>query len=163
MARNLRHRVASAIRKAGFRHEAMEDSLHFDIPVQSRVRPVRRARAPQRAAERPELLAAEPINLYHWAAVATGDCVDVRGHGLCCRHADAHAGRKRHECRVCRTQWRSCAWRHASRDAVAAFGASRATQYAGVRDGGANGNGTSDARPGGSFIRWFCRIRDQWH
>jgi hypothetical protein len=27
-------------------------------------------RAPQRAAERPELLAAEPINVYHWAAVA---------------------------------------------------------------------------------------------
>src|SRR5476649_191401 len=48
----------------------MEDSLHFDIPVQSRVRPVRRARTPQRAAERPELLTAEPINLYHWAAVA---------------------------------------------------------------------------------------------
>jgi len=47
----------------------MEDSLHFDIPVQPRVRPVRRARSPQRAAERPELLAAEPINLYHWAAV----------------------------------------------------------------------------------------------
>jgi predicted phage tail protein len=48
----------------------MEDSLHFDIPVQQHVRPVRRARAPQRAAERSELLAAEPINLYHWAAVA---------------------------------------------------------------------------------------------
>ncbi|WP_158936515.1 hypothetical protein [Burkholderia sp. S171] len=48
----------------------MEDSLHFEIPVQPRVRPVRRARAPQRAAERPELLTAEPINLYHWAAVA---------------------------------------------------------------------------------------------
>lgn len=50
----------------------MEDSLHFDIPVQQRVRPVRRVRAPQhaqRAAERPELLAAEPINVYHWAAV----------------------------------------------------------------------------------------------
>jgi hypothetical protein len=63
------HSVASAKQKAGFRHEAMEDSLHFDIPVQSRARPVRRARASQRAAERPELLAAEPINLYHWAAV----------------------------------------------------------------------------------------------
>jgi hypothetical protein len=63
------HGVASATRKAGFRHEAMEDSLHFDIPVQSRVRPVRRVRAPQRVPERPELLAAEPINLYHWAAV----------------------------------------------------------------------------------------------
>lgn len=63
------HGVASAKRKAGFRHEAMEDSLHFDIPAQSRVRPVRRARATQRAAELPELLAAEPINLYHWAAV----------------------------------------------------------------------------------------------
>jgi hypothetical protein len=48
----------------------MEDSLHFDIPVQQRTRPVRRARAPQRAAERPELLSAEPINVYHWAAVA---------------------------------------------------------------------------------------------
>jgi len=48
----------------------MEDSLHFDIPVQPRVRPVRRARAQPRAAERPELLTAEPINLYHWAAVA---------------------------------------------------------------------------------------------
>jgi hypothetical protein len=47
----------------------MEDTLHFDIPAQSRVRPVRRVRATQRAAERPELLAAEPINLYHWAAV----------------------------------------------------------------------------------------------
>ena len=55
---------------AGFRHEAMEDSLHFDIPAQARLLPVRRARAPQRAAERPELLAVEPINLYHWAAVA---------------------------------------------------------------------------------------------
>lgn len=62
--------VASAIDKAGFRHEAMEDSLHFDIPAQPRVRPVRRARAQQRAAGRPELPAAEPINLYHWAAVA---------------------------------------------------------------------------------------------
>jgi hypothetical protein len=48
----------------------MEDSLHFDIPVQQRVRPVRRVRAPQRVAEHPELLAAEPINVYHWAAVA---------------------------------------------------------------------------------------------
>ena len=48
----------------------MEDSLHFEIPVQSRVRPVRRARAPQRTVERPELLTTEPINLYHWAAVA---------------------------------------------------------------------------------------------
>ena len=48
----------------------MEDSLHFEIPARPRARPVRRARAPQRAAERPELLAAEPINLYHWAAVA---------------------------------------------------------------------------------------------
>ena len=48
----------------------MEDSLHFDIPVQQRVRPVRRARVPQRAAGRPELVAAEPINLHHWAAVA---------------------------------------------------------------------------------------------
>lgn len=48
----------------------MEDSLHFDIPVQQRVRPFRRVRAPQRAAESPELLAAEPINVYHWAAVA---------------------------------------------------------------------------------------------
>jgi hypothetical protein len=48
----------------------MEDSLHFDIPVQQRARAVRRVRAPQRAAERPELLAAEPINVYHWAAVA---------------------------------------------------------------------------------------------
>jgi hypothetical protein len=47
----------------------MEDTLHFDIPAQSRVRPVRRVRASQRA-ERPELLVAEPINLYHWAAVA---------------------------------------------------------------------------------------------
>jgi hypothetical protein len=50
----------------------MEDSLHFDIPVQPRVRPVRRARAAQRVAERPELLAVEPINLYPWAAVALG-------------------------------------------------------------------------------------------
>src|ERR1700710_3212550 len=66
---NPAHGVASAKRKAGLRHEAMEDSLHFDIPAQSRVRPVRRARALQRASERPELLAAEPINLYHWAAV----------------------------------------------------------------------------------------------
>ena len=49
---------------------AMEDSLHFDIHVQQRARPARRARAPQRADERPELLAAEPINVYHWAAVA---------------------------------------------------------------------------------------------
>jgi predicted phage tail protein len=48
----------------------MEDSLHFDIPVQQRRRAVRRVRAPQRAAERPERLSAEPINVYHWAAVA---------------------------------------------------------------------------------------------
>jgi hypothetical protein len=55
---------------AGNRQEAMEDSLHFDIPVQQRMRPFRRVRAPRRAAERPELLSAEPINVYHWAAVA---------------------------------------------------------------------------------------------
>ncbi|CAN7249549.1 hypothetical protein LJR034_000955 [Caballeronia sp. LjRoot34] len=48
----------------------MEDSLHFDIPVRPRARPVRRARAQSRVTERPELLTAEPINLYHWAAVA---------------------------------------------------------------------------------------------
>jgi hypothetical protein len=47
----------------------MEDSLHFDIPLQQRVRPARRVRA-SRVAERPELLATEPINVYHWAAVA---------------------------------------------------------------------------------------------
>jgi predicted phage tail protein len=48
----------------------MEDSLHFDIHVQQRARPVRRARVPHRGDEHPELLAAEPINVYHWAAVA---------------------------------------------------------------------------------------------
>jgi hypothetical protein len=69
MARNLRHR--RHLQSNGHnRHKAMEDSLQFDIPVQQRVRPVRRVRASQRAAERPELLAAEPINVYHWASVA---------------------------------------------------------------------------------------------
>jgi hypothetical protein len=48
----------------------MEDSLHFDIHVQQRARPVRRARAPHHSDERAELLTAEPINVYHWAAVA---------------------------------------------------------------------------------------------
>jgi hypothetical protein len=60
----------------------MEDSLHFDIHVQARVRPPRRARALPRLArqpgaaagdqvgEQPELLLADPINVYHWAAVA---------------------------------------------------------------------------------------------
>lgn len=48
----------------------MEDSLHFDIHVQQRARSARRARTTHRADERPELLAAEPINVYHWAAVA---------------------------------------------------------------------------------------------
>jgi hypothetical protein len=55
----------------------MEDSLHFEIPVQSRVRPVRRARASQRTVERPELLTTEPINLYHWAAVALARAASV--------------------------------------------------------------------------------------
>lgn len=49
---------------------AMEESLHFDIHVQQRTRSAQRVRAPHRADERPELLAAEPINVYHWAAVA---------------------------------------------------------------------------------------------
>ncbi|SAL12920.1 hypothetical protein AWB64_00568 [Caballeronia sordidicola] len=48
----------------------MEDSLHFDIHVQQRTRPARRERASQRVDERQELLTAEPINAYHWAAVA---------------------------------------------------------------------------------------------
>jgi hypothetical protein len=60
----------------------MEDSLHFDIHAQARVRPVRRARGVPRlarpqgmatgghAGDQPELLLVEPINVYHWAAVA---------------------------------------------------------------------------------------------
>jgi hypothetical protein len=56
----------------------MEDSLHFDIHVRPRGRPARRPRSAPRTAwtkdagtgEAPELLAAEPINVYHWAAVA---------------------------------------------------------------------------------------------
>jgi hypothetical protein len=51
----------------------MEDSLNFDIPLVDRERPVRRARAPRSGtarAERPELQAGEPIDIYHWAAVA---------------------------------------------------------------------------------------------
>jgi hypothetical protein len=56
----------------------MEDSLHFDIHVRPRVRAPRRLRSAPRTAwikgagagEQPELLAAEPINVYHWAAVA---------------------------------------------------------------------------------------------
>jgi uncharacterized membrane protein YtjA (UPF0391 family) len=56
----------------------MEDSLHFDIHVRPRERPARRARSAPRTAwirgsgtaEQPELLAPEPINVYHWAAVA---------------------------------------------------------------------------------------------
>jgi hypothetical protein len=55
------------------RHTVMEDSLNFDIPLVDRERPVRRARAPRSGtvrAERPELQAGEPIDIYHWAAVA---------------------------------------------------------------------------------------------
>jgi hypothetical protein len=55
----------------------MEDSLHFDIHIRPRIRPSRRLRASRTAringsglGEQPELLAAEPINVYHWAAVA---------------------------------------------------------------------------------------------
>jgi hypothetical protein len=55
----------------------MEDSLHFDIHVRPRIRPSKRLRASRTArihgsgtGEQPELLAAEPINVYHWAAVA---------------------------------------------------------------------------------------------
>jgi hypothetical protein len=48
----------------------MDDLLHFDIPMQQRVRPVRRAHLTGRASARAELPAAEPINVYHWAAVA---------------------------------------------------------------------------------------------
>jgi hypothetical protein len=56
----------------------MEDSLHFDIHVRPRMRASRRLRGTPRTAwikgggvgEQPEILAAEPINVYHWAAVA---------------------------------------------------------------------------------------------
>jgi hypothetical protein len=63
------HRGGICDKTACNRQKATEDSLHFDIPVQQRMRPFRRVRAPQRAIERPELLSA-PINVYHWAAVA---------------------------------------------------------------------------------------------
>jgi hypothetical protein len=51
----------------------MEDSLNFDIPVRDRERPARRVRAARSgraSADRPELQAGEPIDIYHWAAVA---------------------------------------------------------------------------------------------
>jgi len=51
----------------------MEDSLNFEIPVQDAPRPVRRARASRSGApgvDRPELQTGEPIDIYHWAAVA---------------------------------------------------------------------------------------------
>jgi hypothetical protein len=50
----------------------MEDFLHFDIHVRPRVRQARRLRAARGrgAGDQTELLTAEPINVYHWAAVA---------------------------------------------------------------------------------------------
>lgn len=48
----------------------MSDSLHFDIPLQPRVRPVLRPRVAGRTLNDAELPAAEPINIFHWAAVA---------------------------------------------------------------------------------------------
>jgi hypothetical protein len=65
--------VATCTRRRRFRHIAMEDSLNFDIPVRDRERPARRARAARSgraSADRPELQAGEPIDIYHWAAVA---------------------------------------------------------------------------------------------
>jgi hypothetical protein len=75
LARMLR-RVATCNRRRRFRHIAMEDFLNFDISAPGRERPPRRARAgrtgrPGNAkADRPELQAGEPIDIYHWAAVA---------------------------------------------------------------------------------------------
>jgi hypothetical protein len=48
----------------------MSDSLHFDISAHHRVRPSRRAGMGGRSTARAELPATEPINVYHWAAVA---------------------------------------------------------------------------------------------
>ena len=51
----------------------MEDSLNFEIPVRDESAPSRRARAARSGtagADRPELQAGEPIDIYHWAAVA---------------------------------------------------------------------------------------------
>lgn len=48
----------------------MSDSMHFDIPVQQRVLPSLRARNAGRPNQRADLAVAEPINVYHWAAVA---------------------------------------------------------------------------------------------
>jgi predicted phage tail protein len=70
MARILRNTVYLQSNGRDPAQTAMEDSLHFDIHVQQRVRSTRRTRASHRTDERPELLAAEPINVYHWAAVA---------------------------------------------------------------------------------------------
>jgi hypothetical protein len=54
----------------------MEDSLNFDISAAARERPTKRARPGRTGrpgaakADRPELQAGEPIDIYHWAAVA---------------------------------------------------------------------------------------------
>jgi hypothetical protein len=51
----------------------MEDFLNIDVPASKRARPPKRQRtrgAAATAARRPELEAGEPIDIYHWAAVA---------------------------------------------------------------------------------------------
>lgn len=51
----------------------MEDSLNFDISLHERVLPVRRARGSRTGAARvgrQELQTGDPIDVYHWAAVA---------------------------------------------------------------------------------------------
>lgn len=51
----------------------MEDFFDFDAAVQERTKPARPARAPRpRGArgDRQELATGEPIDIYHWAAVA---------------------------------------------------------------------------------------------
>src|ERR1700712_3476444 len=54
----------------GRKATTMSDSMHFDIPVQQRVRPMRREHVAGRSGERAERDVAEPVNVYHWAAVA---------------------------------------------------------------------------------------------
>ncbi len=44
--------------------------MHFDIPLQSRVRPSRGMRAAGRPTGRADLDAPESTNVFHWAAVA---------------------------------------------------------------------------------------------
>jgi hypothetical protein len=72
MARKL-HEARHLQLNGRFRLTAMEDSLNFEIPLQERARPVRRARPGRTGiakAGRPELQTGDPIDIYHWAAVA---------------------------------------------------------------------------------------------